>query len=163
MTSGPRPRRTKMLAKDLWSLNRPKGGEIRCRHAISLDTGHGASRSEVSVVRAKFIMLVESIKETLENQIIGQIIADGNSPIIVRSTIVGVLSALQSAGDLVDFLQRLGFRSHRSNQQRSQQASRTDRHLHSTTSTSYSLSTYRARPVTSCRKFTQAKRPMGTV
>lgn len=77
-------------------------GQIRCRHAISLDNSHGASRSEVSVVRAKFLM-VESVKETLENQIIGQIIADGNSPIIVRSAIVGVLSALQSAGDLVDF------------------------------------------------------------
>jgi len=47
--------------------------------------------------------MIESVKETLENQIIGQIIADGNSPIIVRSAIVGVLSALQSAGDLVDF------------------------------------------------------------
>lgn len=77
-------------------------GQIRCRHAISLDNEHGASRSEVSVVRAKFLM-VESVKETLENQIIGQIIADGNSPIIVRSAIVGVLSALQSAGNLVDF------------------------------------------------------------
>jgi hypothetical protein len=77
-------------------------GQIRCRHAISLDNTHGASRSEVSVVRAKFLM-VESVKETLENQIIGQIIADGNSPIIVRSAISGVLSALQSAGDLVDF------------------------------------------------------------
>jgi hypothetical protein len=77
-------------------------GQIRCRHAISLDNTHGASRSEVSVVRAKFLM-VESVKETLENQIIGQIIADGNSPIIVRSAIVGVLSALQSAGDLVSF------------------------------------------------------------
>ncbi len=77
-------------------------GKIQCRHAISLDNTHGASRSEVSVVRAKFLM-IESVKETLENQIIGQIIADGNSPIIVRSAIVGVLSALQSAGDLVDF------------------------------------------------------------
>lgn len=86
----------------LMVIEQIKGGQIRCRHAISLDNTHGASRSEVSVVRAKFLM-VESVKETLENQIIGQIIADGNSPIIVRSAIVGVLSALQSAGDLVDF------------------------------------------------------------
>lgn len=86
----------------LMVIEQVKGGQIRCRHAISLDNSHGASRSEVSVVRAKFLM-VESVKETLENQIIGQIIADGNSPIIVRSAIVGVLSALQSAGDLVDF------------------------------------------------------------
>lgn len=86
----------------LMVIEQVQNGQIRCRHAITLDTGHGASRSEVSVVRAKFLM-VESVKETLENQVIGQIIADGNSPIIVRSAIVGVLSALQSAGDLVDF------------------------------------------------------------
>lgn len=86
----------------LMVIEQIQGGQIRCRHAISLDTGHGASRSEVSVVRAKFLM-VESVKGTLENQIIGQIIADGNSPIIVRSAIVGILSALQSAGNLVDF------------------------------------------------------------
>ena len=86
----------------LMVIEQIQNGQIRCRHAITLDTGHGASRSEVSVVRAKFLM-IESVKETLENEIIGQIIADGNSPIIVRSAIVGVLSALQSAGDLVDF------------------------------------------------------------
>lgn len=78
------------------------GGIIRCRHALTLDNKGGASRSELSVVRAKFLM-VESVKQTLENQIIGQIIADANSPIIVRSAIVGVLGALQSAGDLVDY------------------------------------------------------------
>lgn len=86
----------------LMVIEQIQNGQIRCRHAITLDTNHGASRSEVSVVRAKFLM-IESVKETLENQVIGQIIADGNSPIIVRSAIVGVLSALQSAGDLVDF------------------------------------------------------------
>ncbi len=86
----------------LFVIEQIQNGQIRCRHAITLDTGHGASRSEASVVRAKFLM-IESVKETLENEVIGQIIADGNSPIIVRSAIVGVLSALQSAGDLVDF------------------------------------------------------------
>jgi hypothetical protein len=86
----------------LFVIEQIQGGQIRCRHAISLDNTHGASRSEVSVVRAKFLM-VESVKNTLENEIIGQIIADGNSPITVRSAIVGVLSALQSAGDIVGF------------------------------------------------------------
>lgn len=86
----------------LFVVEQIPGGTIRCRHAITLDNTHGASRSEISVVRAKFTM-VESIRQTLENQIIGQIIADGNSPIIVRSAIVGVLSALQSAGSLVGY------------------------------------------------------------
>lgn len=77
-------------------------GGIRCRQAISLDNTQGVARQEVSVVRAKFVM-VESIRNTLENQIIGQIIADGNSPITVRSAIVGVLSRLQSSGTIIDF------------------------------------------------------------
>lgn len=79
------------------------GGNIRCRHSITLDSS-SAARREVSVVRAKFNMIA-SIKETLENQIIGQIIADAHSPFIVRSAIVGVLSALQSAGGILDFSQ----------------------------------------------------------
>jgi hypothetical protein len=77
------------------------GGNIRCRHAITLDTS-SAARNEVSVVRAKFNM-ISSIRETLENQIIGQIIADAHSPFVVRSAIVGVLSALQSAGSILDY------------------------------------------------------------
>lgn len=77
------------------------GGNVRCRHAITLDST-SAARNEISVVRAKFNMIA-SIKETLENQIIGQIIADGNSPFIVRSAIAGVLSALRSQGAILDY------------------------------------------------------------
>ena len=41
----------------LMVIEQIQNGQIRCRHAITLDTGHGASRSEVSVVRAKFLMV----------------------------------------------------------------------------------------------------------
>lgn len=78
------------------------GGIVRVRHSITLDNTSGAARAEVSVVRAKFVMIA-SIKNTLENNIIGNIIADGNSPYIVRSAIVGVLALLQQAGDLVSY------------------------------------------------------------
>ena len=79
------------------------GENIRCRHGITLDST-SAARSEISVVRAKFNM-ISSIKLTLENQVIGQIIADANSPFVVRSAIAGVLSALQSQGALLDYSQ----------------------------------------------------------
>lgn len=77
---------------------------IRIRQANTLDTQNGPARSELSVVRSKFL-LIESIKDTLDNQIIGNIIADGNSPVIVRSAISSVLSLLQQAGAIVGYSQ----------------------------------------------------------
>lgn len=77
-------------------------GLIRCRHSLTLDIVDGAAKAEVSVVRAKFLMM-ESIKQTIDNQIIGQIIADGNSPMIVASAISGVLTLLQNAGAIVAY------------------------------------------------------------
>lgn len=77
-------------------------GFIRVRHAITLDIIDGVARAELSVVRAKFLMM-ESIQATIDNQIIGNIIADGNSPMIVSSAISGVLSLLQQAGSLVSY------------------------------------------------------------
>lgn len=79
-------------------------GVIRVRHAITLDRANGVARSELSVVRAKFLMM-ESIQQTLDSQIIGRIIADGNSPIVVGSAVAGVLSLLQQAGTIVAYSQ----------------------------------------------------------
>jgi hypothetical protein len=75
---------------------------LRIRHSITLDIVDGVARSELSVVRSKFLMM-ESIQDTLDSQIIGRIIADGNSPIVVQSAITGVLTLLQQAGSLVAF------------------------------------------------------------
>lgn len=77
-------------------------GLVRIRHSITLDNSGGAARAELSVVRAKHRM-IESVRDTLENQIIGKIIADGNSPFVVRSAVVGVLEALRQSRDLVDY------------------------------------------------------------
>lgn len=79
-----------------------KKGIIRCRHGLTLDIVNGAAKSELSVVRSKFLM-IESIRETLDNQVIGQIIADGNSPMVVRSAISGVLTLLQQQGAIVSY------------------------------------------------------------
>lgn len=80
------------------------GSLIRCRQALTLDIVDGPEFSELSVVRSKFLM-IESIMDTLDNQIIGNIIADANSPIIVRSAISSVLSILQQAGVIVGYSQ----------------------------------------------------------
>lgn len=74
---------------------------IRCRDDLTMDSSSTA-RSSLSVVLAKF-QLIESVKDTLENTIIGQIIADSNSPFTVRSAISGALSALQQAGSIVSY------------------------------------------------------------
>jgi hypothetical protein len=79
-------------------------GVIRVRHSITLDIADGIARQELAVVRSKFLMM-ESIRDTLDSQIIGRIIADGNSPVVVSSAITGVLSILQQTGALVAFSQ----------------------------------------------------------
>lgn len=76
-------------------------GNVRIRHGVTLDTT-ATARRELSVVRAKHRM-IESVRDTLENQIIGKIIADANSPFIVRSAVVGVLEELARVRDLVDY------------------------------------------------------------
>lgn len=75
---------------------------IRIRQGNTLDINNGPPRQELSVVRAKFLMM-ESIMTTINNQIIGQIIADANSPLVVSSAIAGVLGVLQQTGALVSF------------------------------------------------------------
>ena len=78
------------------------GQNVRCRHSITIEEYTNVARSEVNVVRAKF-NLISSVKKTLENQVIGKIIADGNSPYVVKSAISGVLSSLQSQKAIVDY------------------------------------------------------------
>jgi hypothetical protein len=78
-----------------------KGGAVIVRHSITLDQT-SAARRELSVVRAKHRM-IESVRDTLDRQVIGQIIADGNAPGIVRQTVIGVLELLRQGRDLVDY------------------------------------------------------------
>lgn len=78
-----------------------KGGSVVIRHAITLDQTSQARR-ELSVVRAKHRM-IESVRDTVDRQIIGKIIADGNAPGIVANTVIGVLELLRQGRDLVDY------------------------------------------------------------
>lgn len=78
-----------------------KNGAVIVRHGITLSQVSAATR-EISVVRAKHRM-IESVRDTLDRQIVGQIVADGNAPFIVASTVTGVLERLRQERDLVDY------------------------------------------------------------
>ncbi len=71
------------------------------RHAVTTDTS-AAARRELSVVRAKH-RVVESVKDTIDSQLIGNLIADDNALSIVEGTIVAVLEGLRGDKDLVDY------------------------------------------------------------
>lgn len=78
-----------------------KGQNIQVRHAITLDDSSSA-RQELSVVRAKHRM-IESLRDTVDSQIVGQIVADDQAVGKVETTITSVLSRLRQVGDIVDY------------------------------------------------------------
>ena len=78
-----------------------KGYNIFVRHGVTLDNSNSAKR-ELSVVRAKH-RTVESVRDTLDRQIVGQIVADGNATSIVRTTVIGVLEQLRVQRDIIDY------------------------------------------------------------
>jgi hypothetical protein len=76
-------------------------GNLVVRHGVTLDTS-SVQTKELSVVRAKHRM-IESIRDTIDRQIIGNVIADGNAPAVVSSTVSMVLEGLRQDRDLVDY------------------------------------------------------------
>lgn len=79
-----------------------RGNLLQIRHALTLDVTGGVAARELSVVRSKHRM-IESIRDTLETQVIGQVIADGDAPLIVKLAVIGTLELLRSSRDLVSF------------------------------------------------------------
>jgi hypothetical protein len=79
-----------------------KGSNTIIRHGITINNTGGAAKAEVSVVRAKHRM-IESVRDTIDRQIVGQIIADANAPNIVANTVSAVLEGLRQNRDLVDY------------------------------------------------------------
>lgn len=78
-----------------------RNGAVTVRHAITTDTSSTIKR-EISIVRAKH-RVIESVRDTIDNQIIGQVIADGDAPSVVASTIGAVLEQLKQLGDIVGY------------------------------------------------------------
>lgn len=78
-----------------------KQGTVRVRHSITTAVNDVNTR-ELSVIRSKHFM-IESIKDTIDQQLIGQIVADPNAPFTVSTTVQGVLEALVADGVIVDY------------------------------------------------------------
>jgi hypothetical protein len=78
-----------------------KNGGVQVRHGLTTDID-SVDRSELSVVRAKFNM-INSLRQTIDTQVIGKIVADDSAPIVVRQAIAGTLRTLQDNGDIVAF------------------------------------------------------------
>jgi hypothetical protein len=76
-------------------------GNVVVRHALTLDNT-STDRRELSVVRAKHRM-IESVRQTLDDQVIGNLIADNNAPNVVASTVAAVLDGLVRGNDIVDY------------------------------------------------------------
>lgn len=78
-----------------------RGSLVQVRHGITLDNTSTVKR-EISIVRAKH-RVMESVRLTMEEQVIGQVIADGEAPSIIAAITGGVLDDLRTEGDIVDF------------------------------------------------------------
>lgn len=79
-----------------------RGQLVLIRHAITLDTAGGSAKREIGIVRAKH-RVIESVRDTLEAQVIGQVVADNDAPLVVKTAVTNVLSELRSAGDIINF------------------------------------------------------------
>jgi hypothetical protein len=87
--------------KGLLVLEQKPSNVVQVRHAITTDISTIA-KSELSVVRAKNRM-VAGLRKTVDEQIVGQVVADNNAPLVVASAIGGVLSRMVDDGDIVSF------------------------------------------------------------
>jgi len=77
------------------------GQGLFVRHGITLDTT-AEQYQELSVVRSQHRM-VETLRATVDNNIIGQIVADSQAPFTVKSTIISALEALRGEGTIVNY------------------------------------------------------------
>jgi|GEM_PF-2035369 len=78
-----------------------KGILIQIRHALTTDVT-SVAKSELSVVRAKQKM-VNSLRKTVDEQIIGTVVADNNAPLVIGSAITGVLNRMVDDKEIVGF------------------------------------------------------------
>jgi hypothetical protein len=100
--SDPRSKADKNVdAQDGLLVLEQKGPVVQVRHGITTDNT-ATARREIPVVRAKHRM-IESIRDTLESSIIGQVIADGQAPNVVGAAVGAVLEQLKTDKDIVDY------------------------------------------------------------
>jgi hypothetical protein len=85
----------------LFVIENDKSGNLQIRHAITINNT-STDKAELSVIRAKHFM-VNSLRQTVDNQIIGRVVADDSALITVRQIVAGALRLLQQDGDIVSF------------------------------------------------------------
>lgn len=78
-----------------------KNGVVRVRHAITTAIGDDTKR-ELNAMRSKFFM-IESIRSSLDENIIGRIINDNRAPFVVSTAVEGVLDFLRSTGAITAY------------------------------------------------------------
>lgn len=78
-----------------------KGQNLFVRHGVTLDNSTSAKR-ELSVVRSKH-RVIESVRDTIDRQLIGNLLADDDAPGIVEATVIAVLESLVGERDIVSY------------------------------------------------------------
>lgn len=82
-----------------------KNGVIRVRHAVTTATANPTSltaQRELSVVRSKHFV-IESVRDTIDTQLIGNIVADNRSAFTVQAVVTGVLEQMVGDGVIVSY------------------------------------------------------------
>lgn len=78
-----------------------KRGLVQVRHAITVNTGTVAAR-ELSVVRSKHYMM-QSIRNTIDDQVIGNIILDAQAGFTVQLIVSNILEQMVQQGAIVSY------------------------------------------------------------
>lgn len=78
-----------------------KNGTVRVRHGITTAV-NDANKRELNAMRSKFFM-IETIKTTLDDNVIGRVLSDGRAPFIVMTNVTGVLEFLKNSGVITGY------------------------------------------------------------
>lgn len=79
----------------------PTDNSIVVRHALTTDIT-SVAKSELNAIRAKYYM-INSLRRTIDTQIIGQVVADDTAPTTIVTTVASTLRTLQDDGVIVQF------------------------------------------------------------
>jgi hypothetical protein len=93
--------KTEDSGRGFFVIEQKRDKTIVVRHALTTDKTNVA-KAELSIVRSKFHM-IDSLMQTIDTQIIGQMVADDTAPLVIEQVIAGTLRTLQENGEIVGF------------------------------------------------------------
>ena len=76
-------------------------GVVRVRHAITTAVGDSNNR-ELNAMRSKFFM-IETVRNTLDTNALGKILADNRAPFVISSMVIGTLEYLRNTGAIAGY------------------------------------------------------------